>query len=585
MTEAASDSREHFFISSLVTTFTMAGHRRYATAPSQQQRPRAKSSIPPLAPLIFVIALLGPMHLSSSWSAVHDDAGEPKFLSRKDFQQPSRRKVGAKGAAANPTTVAPIEAVSTEASIIAASTKPSTREEPKAATKPSTPEASTKAATPKVVLPPVYDPNRHYQHSDLGRNIPAETFTNIYEVNATKLSFDVLDNPVFNESITQSIVNGDKKLKVLFLTQKMGAGKVQHVFLDGLRGSDYIELIDVVALPSNESYRDRGEDVWMEDSPIFGCEVTEAYAKQTTRHIPVVHLDYKDFPYLKFCDNLHNIVGGKQNIRYVKRSIVDGREYNWDTAWTTAGHYSANIGLEGTGGPIIHSPYTVRTDQVQVMQRVLHESTFASPVDFLPKPIDAMHFWGKGNDPVSRLRNYVTEIVHGMNGQLLYNETLPDNTTKPIPNNRKLRAVARVVGSRGTPGRRAVQEDYVKFMLKAKIVVVTQRDKHEDHYRLMEALMGGAMVAHEFMLSLPKGLVDRESVVLFRSKRELQDLIWYYTAHEEERKAIAQRGWEVAMGRHRSWHRMEEILFGRPLTDVNNPYGPYKKDLVLAEAE
>jgi hypothetical protein len=366
----------------------------------------------------------------------------------------------------------------------------------------------------------------------------------------------------------------------------LGAGKVQHVFLDGLHRSDYLELVDMVALPSNETYRDRGEHVWMDDSPIFGCENTEAYAQQQSqRDIPVVHLDYKDFPYLSFCKNLHEYVGGKQNIRYVKRSIVDGRLFNWTSGWTDAGYYRPNIGWEGSGGPISHSPYTVRTDQVEVMQRKLLPTNFTSPVDYEPKPIDAVHFWGKGNDPVSHLRNHVTEVVKALNGHLIYNETKEDGSqVAPIPNNRIFRTIARVVGSRGTKGRRGVQEDYVKFMLKSKIVVVTQRDKWEGHYRLMEALMGGAMVAHDFMLSLPKGLVDRESVVLFRSRDELEEIIRYYSTHEEERKAIAQRGWEVAMGRHRSWHRMEEILFGRPLTDVNNPYGPYKKDLQLAPA-
>jgi hypothetical protein len=30
--------------------------------------------------------------------------------------------------------------------------------------------------------------------------------------------------------------------------------------------------------------------------------------------------------------------------------------------------------------------------------------------------------------------------------------------------------------------------------------------------------------------------------------------------------AIAREGRRVAMSRHRSWHRIEEIIFGRPLT-------------------
>ena len=134
-----------------------------------------------------------------------------------------------------------------------------------------------------------------------------------------------------------------------------------------------------------------------------------------------------------------------------------------------------------------------------------------------------------------------------------------------------------LAGARGTEGRRNVQERYVQKMMESRIVVVTQRDKWEGYYRLMEALASGSMVVADFMLSLPKGLVDRESVVLFRSEQELKDVLLYYNRHEDKRREIARRGWEIAFGRHRSWHRMEDLLFGMPLTDVGKPNDSYKK--------
>ena len=215
----------------------------------------------------------------------------------------------------------------------------------------------------------------------------------------------------------------------------------------------------------------------------------------------------------------------------------------------------------------MHSPYTVRTDQVHVWAGILNRTKFRSPVDYEPKQWDVAHFWGKGNDPVSHLRNQITDICKGLDGTVL-------------PSGRKIKAYCNLAGNRGTPGRRKVNEQYLTKILKSRIVIVTQRDQWEDHYRLMEALAGGAMVVADMMLSLPKGFVDRESLVLFRSKQELLDVITYYVDHDHERRHIAQKGWEIAMGRHRSWHRMEELLFGQPLTDVDNPYGPYRKGAV-----
>ena len=100
--------------------------------------------------------------------------------------------------------------------------------------------------------------------------------------------------------------------------------------------------------------------------------------------------------------------------------------------------------------------------------------------------------------------------------------------------------------------------------------MVTQRDEWEDHYRLMEALSCGAMVVSDVMLAPPFGLMDRENVVYFRNLTHLKDVVTYYLNHDQERIEIARKGWELAMGRHRSWHRLEELLFGCPQTSVHN---------------
>jgi hypothetical protein len=54
-------------------------------------------------------------------------------------------------------------------------------------------------------------------------------------------------------------------------------------------------------------------------------------------------------------------------------------------------------------------------------------------------------------------------------------------------------------------------------MLDTKIVVVTQRDQREDHYRLNEALISGTMVMTDRMLALPIELESGTSIVEFTS--------------------------------------------------------------------
>ena len=124
-------------------------------------------------------------------------------------------------------------------------------------------------------------------------------------------------------------------------------------------------------------------------------------------------------------------------------------------------------------------------------------------------------------------------------------------------------------------GRLGAQSAYIEGLLESKIVVVTQRDRWEDHYRLFEALVSGAMIMTDRMLSLPAGYQNGTSIVEFSSAESLVSLVRYYVAHDDERQAIARRGRELAMSRHRSWHRMEELIFGRIRSECSGPPCPY----------
>jgi spore maturation protein CgeB len=122
-------------------------------------------------------------------------------------------------------------------------------------------------------------------------------------------------------------------------------------------------------------------------------------------------------------------------------------------------------------------------------------------------------------------------------------------------------------------GRKQVSDEYVETLLDSKIVVVAQRDKWEDHYRLFEAMVAGALVLTDRMLSLPRGLRAGESVVEYKDADDLRSKLSHYLGNRDERLAIAKRARFVAMSNHRSWHHMEEVVFGSPVTGCSAASG------------
>mmetsp|Transcript_36187 Transcript_36187/g.75264 ORF Transcript_36187/g.75264 Transcript_36187/m.75264 type:complete len:196 (-) Transcript_36187:2168-2755(-) len=192
--------------------------------------------------------------------------------------------------------------------------------------------------------------------------------------------------------------------------------------------------------------------------------------------------------------------------------------------------------------------------------------------------VDVTHFWplnyDNGEDKLvnqnwAKLRSRVSALIHRYGYENHWNVEIG-------------------IKGRGIQhGRREVHSSYVSGMLGTKIIVVTQRDRWEGHYRLFEAMVTGACVFSDFMYGLPGGLQNGTSILLFTGGEELKSLIQYYLDHPDERLLVARRGREIAMTRHRSWHRMEEIVFGEILTtcssladnpDTNCPYIVHASD-------
>lgn len=76
-------------------------------------------------------------------------------------------------------------------------------------------------------------------------------------------------------------------------------------------------------------------------------------------------------------------------------------------------------------------------------------------------------------------------------------------------------------------------------------------------------MVSGSCVMTDTMLSIPRDYKDGENIVFYDSAESLQAKVIYYLENETERLKIARRGLEVTLNHHRSWHHMEEIIFGR----------------------
>ena len=134
------------------------------------------------------------------------------------------------------------------------------------------------------------------------------------------------------------------------------------------------------------------------------------------------------------------------------------------------------------------------------------------------------------------------------------------------------------MSTRDKIGRTSTSNAYAESLLDHKIVVVSQRDTWEGHYRLMEGLMSGAMIMSDPITFLPVGLSDRESIVIYNSLNDLAEKIRYYLQDNEgkiERIRIAKAGRKVAMEHHQPHQRYERLMLGDNFpSDWSNPVAP-----------
>ncbi|KAL7500909.1 hypothetical protein ACHAWT_008962, partial [Skeletonema menzelii] len=195
------------------------------------------------------------------------------------------------------------------------------------------------------------------------------------------------------------------------------------------------------------------------------------------------------------------------------------------------------------------------------------DSDLSYTIAHLSRPIDVRTFWNEeACNTRCSLRNFVSDSVSQM---AVKHPEIKINTD-----------IAGYIRGRG---RRRVHRAYIRGMLGTKIIVLAQRDKWEDHLRLDEALLSGALVLHDPQTYWPHKMIDGINFVVYHNITDLESKMLYYLnpINDKERMAIGQRGRELALNHHRLWHQAERVL----LNDMSyhNEYGLYNKPWMNGE--
>jgi hypothetical protein len=363
-------------------------------------------------------------------------------------------------------------------------------------------------------------------------------------------------------------------LAVKFLVDVTKSIDAQSKFiLDGLERSQYTKVVELLfqnrlelktvqvdSMKSSEPY------IWMVDwgSLNRDCHALERVVLQQNNDaahsepLAVVLMDFSASTRQVTCPKLVATLP----TRLIKRQIVQGRHYNG--TWVTVGEIVPNKGRKISSGPVLHSNMVVRE---LLVQSIPNDDTASHP-NTRNRPIDVAIFWNEGDvSHYGFLRRRVTSIVQAMH--------------KTKTGNRTIQAHVGAVGSNNNDQGVDIQLDYVDQLLDSKLVVVAQRDEWEDHLPLYDALASGALVLTDHMHTLPAGFSNKTNILVYDSPQSLKRLIRYYLHpnNSKKRKAIAKSGWKLATNRHRSFHRLEQVLFGKAMTLLKKDQpSPPKRD-------
>lgn len=108
-------------------------------------------------------------------------------------------------------------------------------------------------------------------------------------------------------------------------------------------------------------------------------------------------------------------------------------------------------------------------------------------------------------------------------------------------------------------------ESYLKHLADTKIIVTCNPWKWEGDFRLWEALLSGAMVMVDRM-DIPKWMphpfIHKKHLVYYdtRNQTEFNELLEFFTEHEEEARKIGEAGRQFVLDHHMAKDRVSYIL-------------------------
>ena len=78
--------------------------------------------------------------------------------------------------------------------------------------------------------------------------------------------------------------------------------------------------------------------------------------------------------------------------------------------------------------------------------------------------------------------------------------------------------------------------------------------------RIFQVCMAGGFLLTEYVPGIEKYFKIDKEIVCFHNTEEMIDKITYYLEYDEERRAIAQAGWERATGEYTSFHMVSKVF-------------------------
>jgi hypothetical protein len=352
----------------------------------------------------------------------------------------------------------------------------------------------------------------------------------------------------------------DKKIQIHCPLYTVGHEDISQIVHAGIESSDRCAYID---LPWNGKgwhttgwkppiTTDCGADLLLLHGNMHLDKAKEI--KNNYPKLPCIVLDYKDCP-----NTLFTKFPNDSTVTYFKRSMVKM-------------HSGVPEGIsEFPGYNVHHSAFCVREDIVEAaskynnLKRDIDVSCFFEKTWYPNnvKTINDIHKVGQFKD--HRKVNDFWPYYKDHNGNNLSRGYAPI-IVDIIPKLKKhIGKTAKLTQGDGRKGvglleEGSMQNNYLKLMLRSKIVVTSCPANYEGDYRLMEAMACGSLVLHNRMLLPPSGLIDGEHWVIYDSPLDLLQKIIFYNNNPRIAKEIALAGKQYVLNNHMPRNRVEEWL-------------------------